>query len=401
MSPSPTMAHAFGPGLRTGCPGVRSILRGLLGVLVILAGQTIPVRGIRAQDESAPSVEITAQHPLTGAELSAETPHPVRGVPGDGLPDRIPYAIIVRWERRSSRQYESLAEAENDARRVLASLEVELRVGDGADLTVEPAFYPITYPLNRDVSSVYAGKGEVALPSDLTPEQIVDFMLVLYQDGVPVDTFTTEIRPGMPELRFRSTIISDNMGDTEGLRLTGTASGRTGLEFAEDYLTLSGRGEVEYEDFQIEFRADNPMQNCTIATSTRDGYFRAVQVVLFTDSLPPPAPSPDTGADLAPNDVVFALEPGIGESATISCPGSPVNFPLPEVLHFFAGFYSIHGGEVDGQPNEMDEGRGGLVIDGWESGEGDVIATRTYSRRGSIGPGTLIEETVLELRWVN
>lgn len=78
---------------------------------------------------------------------------------------------------------------------------------------------------------------------------------------------------------------------------------------------------------------------------------------------------------------------------------SPVKFPLPRVLHFYAGFYSIHGGEVEPFPNEMDEGRGGLVMGDWEPGEGDVIATRTYDREGPVGPGTLVEQTTLELRW--
>jgi len=56
-------------------------------------------------------------------------------------------------------------------------------------------------------------------------------------------------------------------------------------------------------------------------------------------------------------------------------------------------------GQVEPFPNEASEERGGLVIGGWESGDGDVIATRTYDRQGPVGPGTLIERTTLELRW--
>ncbi|MDH3272764.1 MAG: hypothetical protein OEN56_15605, partial [Gemmatimonadota bacterium] len=115
-------------------------------------------------------------------------------------------------------------------------------------------------------------------------------------------------------------------------------------------------------------------------------------------SLPSPVAAHESGQDLSVTEVVLALDPRIKETAKPNCGF----FPLPAFRfnHFFAGFYSMHGGQVPGQTNEMDEARGGVVIGGWVPGMGRVIATRTYSRQGPLeGSGTLTEETTLELRW--
>ena len=120
--------------------------------------------------------------------------------------------------------------------------------------------------------------------------------------------------------------------------------------------------------------------------------------MLFKETLPPPVAAPENGPDLVPIDVVIAIDKGITESAVIQC--GPIPFPIPSLLSFYAGFYSIHGGQTGNHPNEVDEERGGFVIEEWVSGEGNVIATRTYSREGPIdGGGVLREETILELRW--
>ena len=398
------------------CRGVSSAI--LLATLTIVA----PASSLRAQDQDQLNdlLKIWAHHPLTGEVLPAETahpvrvPYPIRGKVGDGEPDKLPYSISLEWEAPDYDGAPSADEIGND----LLGPATQLRILVG-QREYEGDDWPVDVEVGRnyrndDMFRIDPGQafsrrmrgtglywdGEIDLPFDVMAETILLMRAVLERDGVVIDSVTTEIRPGMPELRFRSTIISENMGDMEGLRITGTVAGRTGLEFDEGYLTLSGRGEVTYEDFHIEARGASPIQACTFFTSTRGGYFRAREVVLFRDALPPLVPAPDPGAPLAVAESVFGIEPGIEESVRISCPNSPVDFPLPNILHFFAGFYSIHGGEVDGEPNEMDEARGGLVMTGWEAGEGDVIATRTYDRQGPVGPGTLIEETVLELVWV-
>ena len=120
-----------------------------------------------------------------------------------------------------------------------------------------------------------------------------------------------------------------------------------------------------------------------------------VEAVLFDGGLPV-APA-ESDHDLVPIDVVLALDPGITERAVFEC--GVVQWPIPSLLSFYAGFYSIHGGKA-GYPNEMDEDRGGLVIKEWVPGAGNVIATRTYSRAGPLSNGAKIrEETTLELRW--
>ncbi len=79
--------------------------------------------------------------------------------------------------------------------------------------------------------------------------------------------------------------------------------------------------------------------------------------------------------------------------------------PLP-LIHYFAAFYSIHGGEVDiigpsgdatRPANEMDESRGGLVMEGWSSGTGSILASKTYQRSGRRDKATLQEDTRFEL----
>ncbi|RLC55562.1 MAG: hypothetical protein DRI30_07375 [Chloroflexi bacterium] len=338
----------------------------------------------------------TAMHnPVTGKELSTaedsppENTYPVRGLIGDGVPDKIPYMFRVAY--KSPVPGGPTAEEIGDDL-LWGNLTIEIHVSldpEGEDHSIEEELHPREGNLPN---TYFSGLGEIDLPFDVIREMAFEMQAILFRAGIPIDTFTTEIRPGMPEMTIRSTMTIDG-GDA--LNITSTVSGRTGLEFSSDYFTLSGRGSLDYEHFSVETSA--PPQ-CQIATSTTPGYWRAIEVVLFDESHPLPVAAPENGHDLVPIDVVMAIDKGITESAVIQC--GPIPFPLPTLLSFYAGFYSMHGGQTGNHPNEVDESRGGFVIEEWVAGEGNVIATRTYSREGPLdGDGVLREETFLELRW--
>ena len=254
-------------------PTSRDAHRGL-GWLLLLAAISLagPSGEVRAQegevaedaalDVADRAMSITAHHPLTGEELPSDTPHPFGGVFGDGIPDKIPYNLSVEYEVPLDPRGPTGREIGNDL------------VWGNASVLIAVA------------------PGELSAPQ-----------------GVQNDSDV-----------FCSTIISQNMQNAhEGPEITGTVAGRTGLEFADDYLKLSGRGEVTYEDFHVSMRALAPIGSCNFLTSTTDGYFTVPEIVLFRDSLPPPVSAPDPGAALSVDQAVFRIEPGIDESLTIDC----------------------------------------------------------------------------------
>jgi hypothetical protein len=217
MSLFSATAHAFGPDARPGCPGLRSALRRIRGGFVVLAALAISAEGLLAQDETDPSIEMTAHHPLTGAQLPGETPYPVRGVPGDGRQDDIPVSIVISYEAFSEPTGPS--RLARDLRDALLSLQI--RFGGGGELDIDPGWHvaSVEGELDRNInpwgggplSEVFAWEGVIPAGIDVPLGRALRMEAVLFRDDVPIDTFTTEIRPGMPELRFRSTIISQNI----------------------------------------------------------------------------------------------------------------------------------------------------------------------------------------------
>ncbi|NNM35154.1 MAG: hypothetical protein HKO53_18915 [Gemmatimonadetes bacterium] len=159
------------------------------------------------------------------------------------------------------------------------------------------------------------------------------------------------------------------------------------LEAGEDIGDLrigEGSDVLEYVRFEVDIDAST---GCTVTGQTVDGELRIVDgSVAFDDPL-----SPDWGV---PEELVLFPPPEIEEILILECGDVTQTLPF---IHWFAGFSSFHGGGF-GHPNELDEGRGGYVITGWEPGSEGVYARRTYDRSGTEDETTLTETTVLELR---
>lgn len=159
------------------------------------------------------------------------------------------------------------------------------------------------------------------------------------------------------------------------------------LEAGEDIGDLrigSGGDTLEYIRFEVDIDAST---GCTVTGQTTDGELRVVDgSVDFGDPQ-----SPDWGI---PDELILFVPPEIEETLTLECLGATQTFPF---IHWFAGFSSFHGGGF-GHANELDEGRGGYVITGWEPGSDGVYARRRYERTGTEDETTLAENTTLELR---
>jgi len=339
---------------------------------------------------------IAGFHPMTGDGLPSDTPYPVSGTPGDGVPDGFRWMIEVKFPRNLD--LVDVRDLEN-TRIKITVFPVETG-GDPLYRDGRMVGEQITNDPDWDSAPVFGrsllAKGGFDLPFDAIENMLLGYKAQLFRGGDTLASFFTQVTVGNPELTIHSTIVSDNLIG-EGDKVTGTVNGKTALALADDFRTLSGRGPLHYESFEIEHTA----RQCTISKKTKDGSWGAVEIVL-PDSLPRPNSSTDGEMSMPPpGDAIIRVDPGINESAVIMCPPSPP-FPLPFILHFFAGFYSFHGGEF-GHANEMDEDRGGLVMPGWEAGSGNVIATKTYDRahqRTEQGRFvTFSERTILNLQW--
>jgi hypothetical protein len=97
---------------------------------------------------------------------------------------------------------------------------------------------------------------------------------------------------------------------------------------------------------------------------------------------------------VVPERLILFIPPTISETLSTTCNGTTVSSPF---IHYFAGFYSFHGGELCGGENELDEDLGGLVITGWTAGPGDVLARKVYDRSCTEEEVTFTEETTIEL----
>jgi hypothetical protein len=77
-----------------------------------------------------------------------------------------------------------------------------------------------------------------------------------------------------------------------------------------------------------------------------------------------------------------------------TCSGGSFSLDL---IHWFAGFVSFHGGAIGG-PDEFDATRGAFVVTGWQPGSNGVCARRTFDRSGQDDDVTFRERTTLEIR---
>lgn len=94
-----------------------------------------------------------------------------------------------------------------------------------------------------------------------------------------------------------------------------------------------------------------------------------------------------------PTQLVIFIPQGIAETYTVTCPGgSGANTDI-----HYSGFYSFHGGGVCGSQNEIAQLAGGIVVQNWTAGSGDVWARRVYDRSCTEGEMTFTEQTTLEL----
>lgn len=354
-----------------------------------------------AAEEAAEALTLTVNNGYTGKPLDTTTPAPHQGQLGDGLPDRLGYNIIITDTARSDSGEPELAAD-------LGSLSIKVIIYDGRGVDQTPdgrntyaseeARQRAAWPLFEEYLVYHRTNnrrtdlhGFIDLGFDLEVGAIYDFIAILERDGarqdsVPVDTFTTQFTPGMPVLSIRSTVTSGGGSGRESMRMTGKISGTSALEMSSDYLRLSGRGRIDYEDFVLI-----PPGGCDAGATWEGDYFWEVLEVVLADSPEEfDASLESVGGFPPPVEVVVALDPSIDEVVAIRC--GPVTVPIPGFKHFFPAFYSVHG-------DEMSEERRGLVMTGWMPGEGDVIATRTYERAVQIENVTITESTILELRW--
>ena len=338
-------------------------------------------------------------HPLTGEALPSSIPYPFQGTAGDGIPDKIQYMIAI--ESTTELVDEALSQTDfrqwTDIRMDVWSFD-DGQSGSSNSIVRNRTEHE-TYSRGQTTYIM----GEIDLSFDLSQLTSLAYSAALLKDGVVLDTFYTEIVAGNPILTIESSVATNGMVSGDALA-SSVVTGQTALVFEGDFGVMKGRGPLNYEKFEID--PDN--NRCTVTTSKQDGSWRAE--VVFPGNMSQIESRIDHGGSMpGPSEVIVLIEPNIKEKATIRCRGGfPPVLPLPMLIHFYSVFYSWHGGEIkaynesgrlERQPNEMNEGRGGLVMTDWQPGSGHIIATRTYKRRGKSKKVTFEEDTKLVLKW--
>lgn len=299
------------------------------------------------------------RNPLTKEDLPTETPYPVTGQLGDGQPDKIPYLVKVDGVNGDPSGFVVKVTVNG-----FSAEPQQLIAGEQAD----------------GEGNVWTVKGEVLVPFDAQYGQEVDLHVVvdLPEGGKSEQEETVTL--GNPEVNFVSTIESKNIVGDE-IRLTSTVESNVELRFIPEGPDFTGSDTLKYKMFV----AVHPDPGCSIPTSTTDGTLQVKGMVFPEGEMSLPFPE----------EVVIYVPPSIKETLTIDCPGG--SFTL-SFIHWFAGFYSFHGGELGGE-NELDEDRGGLVIRNWTPGGDNVIARKVYDRSATDSDVDFSEKTTIELRW--
>jgi len=374
MSPITTCRHVPGASER------RTIA---LGALCVAFLHMSPVA---AQPISSDTLDIiSALHPLTGDKLPVGIPYPYIKA-SDGTRDRFHYIVRLDnddWQpppgSSSPRQRNGLKLSV-----ILTDSETGTRA-TGHELEQEDNF------VNHGDHSFWRLEGDIRLPWEILEYRELDYKAIIdFPDG-RVAAFETEVTVGNPVLTMNSTLISNN-GVSQGVQVTSTVEGRIPLAFPSRSYQAVGVGPLTY----LEFKAEDPTPGCRFTTSTHDGSFRVLSVT-FPEPFPVDSVVIDSAVGLPPPDeVLMFVDRGIRESLTISCPTGTV--PLPLLVHWFAWFYSFHGGKLDGE-NEANPDRGGFEIRNWQPGEGNVIARKEYDRTRQAENAWFTERTTLVLKW--
>ena len=335
--------------------------------------------------------------PFTKIQLPSTLPYPFRTEGGN----KIPYELLIRIPNAN-------ITSQNEIESIFDQISVALHInlsGSGEPNPNSPEglidwartnLYPILS------GEGFVIKGELDLSFNIEPGSVLGYWAYLLENQEIIDRFYTEVTTGAAELTINSTIQSFNMME-QGMSIRSVVSGKAALGFDATFSNLTGRGPLIYEVFTIE----TSQSQCSVSTTKTDGTWNVAEILLpVANGQSYDLPLGANSATIAPpNEAVIFIEPTIKESAKIRCPPSPIAIPLP-LIHYFAVFYSMHGGEVDiigpsgnttRPPNEMDEGRGGLVMKDWSSGTGSILATKTYQRSGKRDKGTFEEDTRFEL----
>lgn len=300
------------------------------------------------------------QHPLTKEDLPSETtvPYPVVGQPEDGDADWIPYLIKVDG-------------VEGEPQGFTVHVTVNGFAGDPKPLS--------DGTMLDSKGNVWQVKGEVSVPFDAQQGQEVEIKVEVDLPEGGQSKWEETVTLGNPDLYFASEIKTRNIvGDD--IVLTSRVEAEFPLSFSSNLGTLVGRDDLIYK----EFIAEHPVPECSLPTTTTDGTLTIREVVY----------PPGQNEVPVPDEMLLFVPPLIKERLTIICPQGTIAF---DFIHWFAGFYSFHGGEL-GHENEVDEDRGGLVIQNWTAGADNVIAKKVYDRTGTEGEVAFSEKTTIELR---
>lgn len=297
------------------------------------------------------------RNPLTKEDLPQDAPYPVVGQPEDGEPDDIPYLVKVDG-------------VDGDPAGFVVHVKVNGFSADPKPLSEGKAI--------DGEGNVWQVKGKVPVTFDAQQGQPIDVEVTVDLPEGGKSEWDEMAELGNPELRYRSTIESEG-GQEPIVDIVSRVKSDFKLSLDEDLEKLTGDDDLSYEEFTVQVRSD-----CSVTTTTQDGTLEVVDGD-FTWTEGQPA---------VPERLVIFIPPTISETIIATCPEGT---GTQNTIHYFAAFYSFHGGELCGSENEVDEAAGGVVIRDWVPGSGEVMARKTYDRSCTVDEATFTENTVLEL----
>ena len=297
------------------------------------------------------------RNPLSEQDLPSEAPYPIVGQPGDGQPDKIPYLIKVDGVEGEPAGFTVHVEINGFSGEPVSLAEGEAVGGDG---------------------NVWQVKGEVPVTFDAEQGQEVHVRAWVDLPEGGVSEWDEDPRLGNPALRFTSTM--ETVGNPAPVvRVFSRVEAEFDLSLDDEFEKLTGNDELRYLEYVLDVTAP-----CSASTTKQNGTLQVIDGdFTWTE-----------GGPTAPERLVIFIPPTISETYTVTCPEGTGTI---QTIHYFAGFVSYHGGGFCGSENELDEDAGGLVIQGWEAGSGDVMARKVYQRTCTQGDITITEDTTLEL----
>lgn len=297
------------------------------------------------------------QNPLTKEELPANFPYPVVGQPGDGAVDRIPFLIKVDGVEGNPAGFTVHVEVNG-----ISGPPVSLATGEAVDAD----------------GNAWQVKGEVPVTFDAQQGQSIEIRARVDLPEGGTSEWDESAQLGNPALRFIS-MIETAGGMDPIVKVTSEVKAEFDLALDNNLEKLTGGDVLGYERFNVEVGGQ-----CTSSATTVDGRLEVVDGDFVVNQ----------GEPAVPGRLILFIPPIIRENLLLVCNGFPVNLPF---IHYFAGFYSFHGGEVCGGGNEVDEALGGLVITGWQAGAAGVLARKEYDRSCTVDNVTFTERTTIDL----